>query len=437
MITPIELHNRQHKAGRGYKKKEMDLFLEEVFENYEQLYKENVELKDKISRLSDGVQQYKTMETALQKALVLAEKTSKDTIESASQKAALLEKEAKLKADTIVNNALSKSEEIKKQCILLLKQYNQFKAQYKQIALKQIELLDGDFYEIYSKDLIDAVNEASKGGDNIVSENENTDKHVGHIIADDIENAEKKPSETENESEQKITEDEETAENNNTKNTEIINDKISENYKADNNAKTKAKAEADKFETEKRTEHIDSHSQSSKKNSDEQASDTKNANERKISEAAHDVNGTETPLNKHIKRAIKIGSDMTEFKDSPNKKVISQVNFTVKNNGEVDFSDDSVSDDFNVDDILNGDTKEFTPFETEAIDRAAKDIDRKNEINEEENSDKKENSNETEEITDEDNDENLNRSIRKLRSQLAKDRKSSTTSSSFEFFDNE
>ncbi len=430
MITPIELHNRQHKAGRGYKKKEMDLFLEEVFENYEQLYKENVELKDKISRLSDGVQQYKTMETALQKALVLAEKTSKDTIESASQKAALLEKEAKLKADTIVNNALSKSEEIKKQCILLLKQYNQFKAQYKQIALKQIELLDGDFYEIYSKDLIDAVNEASKGGDNIVPEDQNTDKHVGHIIADDIENAEKKLSKTENESEQKIIEDEETDENNKIKNTEIINDKTSENNKADNNDKTKAKA--DKFETEKRTEHIDSHFQSSKKNSDEQATDTKNANERKISEAAHNVSGTETSLNKHIKRAIKIGSDMTEFKDSSNKKVISQVNFTVKNNGEVDFSDD-----FNADDILNGDTKEFTPFETEAIDRAAKDIDRKNEINEEENSDKTENSNETEENTAEDNDENLNRSIRKLRSQLAKDRKSSAASSSFEFFDNE
>lgn len=160
MITPIELHNRQHKTGRGYSRKEMDLFLEEVYSNYEILYKENAELKEKLTQLSDGIQYYKAMENTLQKALVLAEQTSKDTIEAATAKAQLIEKEAGLKADTIVNNALSEAEKIKKECISLLKQYNQFKAQYKQIAVKQIELLDGDFYEIYSKDLIDAINDA-------------------------------------------------------------------------------------------------------------------------------------------------------------------------------------------------------------------------------------------------------------------------------------
>ena len=161
MITPIELHNRQHKTGRGYSRKEMDLFLEEVYSNYESLYKENAELKEKLTQLSDGIQYYKAMENTLQKALVLAEQTSKDTIEAATAKAQLIEKEAGLKADTIVNNALSEAEKIKKECISLLKQYNQFKAQYKQIAVKQIELLDGDFYEIYSKDLIDAINDAA------------------------------------------------------------------------------------------------------------------------------------------------------------------------------------------------------------------------------------------------------------------------------------
>ncbi len=43
MLTPIELHNAEHKTGRGYSRKEMDVFLEDVFDNYEKLYKENAD----------------------------------------------------------------------------------------------------------------------------------------------------------------------------------------------------------------------------------------------------------------------------------------------------------------------------------------------------------------------------------------------------------
>ena len=32
MLTPIELHNAEHKTGRGYSRKEMDAFLEDVFD---------------------------------------------------------------------------------------------------------------------------------------------------------------------------------------------------------------------------------------------------------------------------------------------------------------------------------------------------------------------------------------------------------------------
>lgn len=159
MLTPIEIHNKQHKTGRGYSKKEMDEFLDDVLEGYESLYKENIELKDKISKLSEGVQYYKSIENTLQKALVLAEKTSKDTIETANSKASLIEKEALVKADQIINKACSKCEYVRQQCNLLIQHYNQFKMQFKQIAVKQIDLLDSDFYDIYSNDLINKLNE--------------------------------------------------------------------------------------------------------------------------------------------------------------------------------------------------------------------------------------------------------------------------------------
>ena len=84
MLTPIDIQNREIKSKMGgYDKKDVDDFLEEIRGSYEELYKENQSLKEKISSLSEGIQYYKKMESTLQKALVLAEKTSTETQEAA------------------------------------------------------------------------------------------------------------------------------------------------------------------------------------------------------------------------------------------------------------------------------------------------------------------------------------------------------------------
>ena len=111
MLTPIDIQNHSLKtAVRGYSKKETDDFLEEILQGYESLYKENRELKDKVTSLSEGVQYYKQMETTLQKALVLAEKTSTETQEAAKSKAEAMTNEAQAKAEAMTNEAQAKSE---------------------------------------------------------------------------------------------------------------------------------------------------------------------------------------------------------------------------------------------------------------------------------------------------------------------------------------
>ena len=50
MITPIEIENKEFKKGiRGYNQDEVDEFLDMVKEDFEQLYRENLELKEKVS----------------------------------------------------------------------------------------------------------------------------------------------------------------------------------------------------------------------------------------------------------------------------------------------------------------------------------------------------------------------------------------------------
>lgn len=189
MLTPIEIHNTQHKQGRGYSKKEMDAFLEQIASDYEELYKENIELKEKIEKLSDGIQYYKSMEGTLQKALVLAEKTSKDTIDSANKQAEIIEKEARFRAEQAISYGKNNYEAIRQQCLALIQQYNQFKLQFKQIAIKQIELFDSDFYEIYTNDIMSKLNESI---DSFVMPNDSVPNDINQddINQDDIIQAE-------------------------------------------------------------------------------------------------------------------------------------------------------------------------------------------------------------------------------------------------------
>lgn len=230
MLTPIEIHNAEHKTGRGYSKKEMDEFLEDVSESYEAVYKENMELKNKLSKLSNEIEYYKSMETTLQKALVLAEKTSKDTIDTAKKEAEVIEKQASIKAEKIVNQAWSQYDVTRQKCMQLIQQYNQFKMQFKQIAIKQIDLLESDFYEIYSSDLTASLNEAidkadsepAKADDSISEETGTGADKTGNIAGEseqadetkkvEIKEVEVKEAETE-ENEVKEAEVKETEEN--------------------------------------------------------------------------------------------------------------------------------------------------------------------------------------------------------------------------------
>ncbi len=218
MLTPIEIHNTEHKKGRGYSKKEMDDFLITITDNYEALYKENIELKNNLNKLNSEMDYYKSMENTLQKALILAEKTSRDTIETANSKAAVIEKEANIKADKIVDQANTQLNIIRQKCIQLIQQYNQFKMQYKQIAVKQIDLLDGDFYEIYASDLMknfDTISDDSDINKDAVSPvntvtNDSTEKEAKDniVVEDNTETQKNDASESESDNvkpEQEIT----------------------------------------------------------------------------------------------------------------------------------------------------------------------------------------------------------------------------------------
>lgn len=177
MLSLIELQNKKVEAKRKkfYDKQEMDEYLDVVYDNYKQLLEENKKLEDekrelnkKIKTLSDGVQYYRSIETTLQKALILAEKTSKETKDAAILKAEAIEKDAHKRADDIINSAEGEYNKIKDKCIRLVQQFNQYKLQLKQAASAQLQLVEGDEFDISNPD------EFAQNIDETVSEEKTT-----------------------------------------------------------------------------------------------------------------------------------------------------------------------------------------------------------------------------------------------------------------------
>jgi len=154
MITPIEIQNKVFKSGGlGYDKKDVDNFMQELLDNYETLYREKMEMNDRINVLNEGLQYYKTIEKTLQKALVLAERTAEETKSTAMKNALLIEQEAVSKANVILEDAKHELEQIRKQTTELVRQYDIYKAKFKSLANAQMELLESQSFTINLENL--------------------------------------------------------------------------------------------------------------------------------------------------------------------------------------------------------------------------------------------------------------------------------------------
>lgn len=175
MITPVEIQSKAFKSGIGYDKKDVDSFINEILENYEELYRSNVEMKDKINMLNEGLQHYKNIEASLQKALVLAEKTSEETIRTAELKAQTIEMEAVNKAKEHTADAKMELERVHNQTVALVQQYTKYKAQFKQFLNAQLDLITSDSFKMDANDFMAFAKSASSANDAYMNTNPMSD----------------------------------------------------------------------------------------------------------------------------------------------------------------------------------------------------------------------------------------------------------------------
>ena len=144
---------------KNYSPEEVDRFLDQIIKQVERMIEDNkvknkeIILKDKkIEELEKAVAnmrtkeeklaQYERMEGTLNRALVMAQRTSDQIKSSAHKESEMILEDAKRNASRIVNESLLKAEKTEMEADMLKRNINIFKRKLRGLIESQLELVD-------------------------------------------------------------------------------------------------------------------------------------------------------------------------------------------------------------------------------------------------------------------------------------------------------
>ncbi len=146
--TPNDLQNITFKKTfMGYSEDTVNDVLDKIIEDYSAYIRENVELKDKLALLNDGLQHYKTIEESLQNTLLVAQQTGEDIKKNAYEKAENVIRDAEIRAQKIINDANQEVIKIKFEYEDSKKKLHVFKSKCEMLLMSQMDLLKQIFEE--------------------------------------------------------------------------------------------------------------------------------------------------------------------------------------------------------------------------------------------------------------------------------------------------
>ncbi len=142
-LTPLDIRHKEFKRGmRGYVDEEVDEFLDQIADEFERLFKENIDLGERIENLEEQVGRFRRIEETLQKTLISAQQSAEELKQNATKEGQLILRDAELKARQMVNESYGDKQRIEGSLTQLRGVEEEFRIRFKQMLegfLKQAE----------------------------------------------------------------------------------------------------------------------------------------------------------------------------------------------------------------------------------------------------------------------------------------------------------
>lgn len=154
-ITSMDIDSKDFKKSfRGYDVDDVNDFLNDVAETYDELYKENSLYKEKINNYEEKVENYKRIEETIQNTLVLAQGASEQVKQAARKESESIIQDAKDNARNILEQANNNVIKINEEYSRVKQEFEKFKIVFKNFMNNQLdvfEALDNEFEKQYKE----------------------------------------------------------------------------------------------------------------------------------------------------------------------------------------------------------------------------------------------------------------------------------------------
>jgi len=131
-LTPLDIHHKEFgHALRGYNEEQVDQFLDEVADEFERLFKENIDLSEKLEAAQQKVNEFELQRQTINNTLVAAQRSAEDIEARAGVEASSTLKDAEMKAKEIIHNALSRKQQVQGELVRIKQAEEEFRASFK------------------------------------------------------------------------------------------------------------------------------------------------------------------------------------------------------------------------------------------------------------------------------------------------------------------
>lgn len=115
-VTPLDLRQQRFQTVmRGYDRGEVQAFLLEVADDYENALRENDKLRQDVAKLDAMLGEHRGQERNLRNTLLTAQKLADEIKEQAQKEAAIVQKEAEGRADLLLQKAQARLDEVQRE----------------------------------------------------------------------------------------------------------------------------------------------------------------------------------------------------------------------------------------------------------------------------------------------------------------------------------
>ncbi|MCL5292062.1 MAG: DivIVA domain-containing protein [Actinobacteria bacterium] len=144
-LTPLDIHHKEfHRAIRGYNEEEVDNFLDEVAEEFERLFKENIDLKEQIEKVKEKTGQYEELQTTLQNAIITAQRSADEVVTKAKHEAEQILRDAEEKARETLQDAYQGKDKLEANFSDLKQAEADFRSKFRSMLESYLQVIEAE-----------------------------------------------------------------------------------------------------------------------------------------------------------------------------------------------------------------------------------------------------------------------------------------------------